>query len=159
MRLVIEREGGFTVVDDADAITEIDVRNDAVVLTLQGDVNKWTVDLPVSSHAEACRVSAAIAVKCGVLVEPLAEGPEVDGEDDVGEAMAVATRPSTTVRRVTPVSEWTRGEPPRDGMTYVAREGVNSLCVRWDGERWRMGMLVVELGAGVAHLPMPIPPR
>ena len=104
MKLVIEREGGFTVVDDADAITEIDVRNDAVVLTLQGDVNKWTVDLPVSSHAEACRVSAAIAVKCGVLVEPLAEGPEVDGEDDVGEAMAVATRPSTTVRRPSPPS-------------------------------------------------------
>lgn len=74
MKLVIEREGGFTVVEDADAITEIDVRNDAVVLTIEVGGDKWTVDLPVSSHAEACRVSAAIAARCGTLVEPLAKG-------------------------------------------------------------------------------------
>lgn len=155
MKLAIERSGGFDIIESAD-VERIEVENHGVRIYMTDGTDVFAER---EGHAESVATAAAIAAKCGTLVEALAEAPEVDGEDDVGEAMAVATRPSTTVRRVTPVSEWTRGEPPRDGMTYVAREGVNSLCVRWDGERWRMGMLVVELGAGVAHLPMPIPPR
>ena len=157
MKLVIEREGGFTVVDDADAITEIDVRNDAVVLTLQGDVNKWTVDLPVSSHAEACRVSAAVAVKCGVLVEPLAEGPEVVTEavmSDPNEVLVPPRNPRWDGRRA---SEWVDGEPPRDGRMYVVTEGFGTLCVEWRDGKWRCGGMVAELGRGVVHLPAPIP--
>lgn len=150
MKLVIEREGGFSIVEDADAITEIDVMNHAVKLTIEVGGDTWTKELPVSSHAEACRVSAAIAVRCGELVELLSEAPSngvEDAEDDDAMGAVMAGR----IRKAP--SEWVRGEPPRDGMTYVAREGVNSLCVRWDGERWMTGGMPVAFGAGVVHLP------
>ena len=131
MRLVIERDGGFTVVEDADAITEIDVRSDAVVLTIEVGGDKWTTTLPVSSHAEACRVSAAVAVKCGELVEPLAVQPEE-----------------------IPEPSWRFGEPPKDGNRYVVSETTrfNELSMAtWDGEmwaRWEDGGEVIP----VAHL-------
>jgi len=75
------------VVEDADAITEIDVMSNAVVLTIEVGGDKWTTSLPVSSHAEACRVSAAIAVRCGVLVEPLAESEDDKREREMLEGL------------------------------------------------------------------------
>ena len=144
MRLVIEREGGFTIVEDADAITEIDVRSDAVVLTIEVGGDKRTVDLPVSSHAEACRVSAAVAVKCGELVEPLAEQPGVDGED-------VMPRPAK-------LGEWVAGEPPKGGLWYVVARAGAFGCVAWDGLRFRDWYSeTVLMGGEVAHLPTPLP--
>ena len=136
MKLVIEREGGFTIVEDADAITEIDVRSYGVKLTLEVGGDKWTVDLPVSSHAEACRVSAAIAIKCGELVEPLAKGPET----------------------VT-ASLWVEGEPPRDGRFHVVAvaENVAPCLARWDGTRWHDGDGATFECPLLAHLPSPVP--
>lgn len=156
MKLVIEREGGFNVIKNSEWIVSIDVQSVGVAVNFESDGNKWVEFYPTTDHAAACQLSAAIAVRCGELVEPLAEAPSnglEDAEDDdaMGAVMAGRVREAA--------SEWVDGEPPRTGMAYVAQEGVNSLCVRWDGERWRMGMLVVELGAGVAHLPTPIPPR
>lgn len=138
MRLVIEREGGFTVVEDADAITEIDVRNDAVVLTIEVGGDKWTTTIPVADHAEACRLSAAIAKRCGELVEPLAKGPE-------------------TVK----ASEWVEGEPPRDGRWYVVTflEDLPPMTATWCVKRG--AWMSSDGSAGnlrpEAHLPTPIP--
>ena len=181
MRLVIEREGGFSIVEDADAITEIDVRSDAVVLTIEVGGDKWTVELPVSSHAEACRVSAAIAMRCGELVEPLSEQSEVDVEAAMGAASAALVRErsrpwkSTSelvledlnaveewaeVASVLPRSlgEWVAGEPPKGGLWYVvARSGAFG-CVAWDGVRFRDWFSeTVLMGGEVAHLPTPLP--
>ena len=162
MRLVIEREGGFSIVEDADAITEIDVRSDAVVLTIEVGGDKWTKEIPVSSHAEACRVSAAIAQRCGVLVEPLSEAPEVDGEAAMGAASAVLVRKNSKPWK--PASEWVEGEPPRDGRWYVVwSEAVGGFSLaRW----WSVPGCWADphgtdyaTGDIEAHLPTPIPER
>ena len=159
MRLVIEREGGFTVVDDADAITEIDVLNAEVRLTIEVGGDKWTVELPVRDHAEACRVSAAVAVKCGELVEPLSEQSEVDVEAAMGAASAALIRKNTKPRPVT-LGEWVAGEPPRGGLWYVVTRAGAFGCVAWDGIRWRDWYSeTVLMGSDVAHLPVPVPSR
>jgi hypothetical protein len=79
MRLVIEREGGFDVIEDSDAITKIDVQSYGVKVEFKkraGEAwDSWDEVYPVKDHAAACRLSAAIAVRCGVLVEALAEPP------------------------------------------------------------------------------------
>ena len=158
MRLVIEREGGFSIVEDADAITEIDVRSDAVVLTIEVGGDKWTKEIPVSSHAEACRVSAAIAQRCGVLVEPLSEAPEVDGEAAMGAASAALVRKNSKPWK--PASEWVEGEPPRDGRFWVTAvgAGVAPGLSRWDGKRWHDSAGATYLCELLAHLPVPVPP-
>lgn len=123
-------------VEDADAITEIDVLNYGVKLTLEVDGDKRTKTIPVTDHAEACRVSAAIAVKCGVLLEPLAKGP-----DEVK------------------ANKWVMGQPPGDGCFYVATvaEGVAPCLARWDGARWHDGDGATFECALVAHLAVPVP--
>lgn len=159
MRLVIEREGGFSIVEDADAITEIDVRSDAVVLTIEVGGDKWTKSLPVADHAEACRVSAAIAQKCGTLVEPLSEGPEVDGEEAMGAASAALVRKNSKPWKS--ASEWVEGEPPRDGRWYVSNYGLYCVrLVRWSNAKggWEDSTMSLFGGSGpLAHVPTPIP--
>lgn len=173
MRLVIEREGGFSIVEDADAITEIDVRSDAVVLTIEVGGDKWTKELPVADHAEACRVSAAIAVKCGVLVEELAEPPMTqervdalyreslsngleDAEDDDAMGAVMAGR----IRK--PASEWVDGLPPKGREWWVVDFGGDPVCVRWnaqlDGLKGEYERTVYE-NATPRYLPTPIPER
>ena len=136
MRLVIEREGGFTVVEDADAITEIDVQSYGVKLTLEAGGDKYTKSIPVTDHAEACRVSAAIAARCGTLVEPLAKGPEA-----------------------VKASEWATGEPPKDGRWYVVRiDDDGPYLAKWHVR----GCFEDELGnqyvvSPSAHVASPVP--
>ena len=163
MKLVIEREGGFTIVEDADAITEIDVRNDAVLLTIEVGGDKWVTTLPVKDHAEACRVSAAIAVRCGELVEPLAGAPGnglEDAEDDDAMGAVMAGR----IRK--PASEWVDGEPPRDGRWYWCRfwpgtRPPEDLYARWDAEdaTWVSGAGARILGNPGGYMATPIPNR
>lgn len=138
MRLVIEREGGFDVIENSDDIKRIEPQNDGVRVTFTDDTDEF---FPVESHAAACQLAAAIAVKCGELVEPLAKGP-----DEVK------------------ASEWVTGEPPRDGRWYVAVIGfvpASLKCpkaVRWSKAQW-----LDSDGVGwgdtlpLAHLLPPIP--
>lgn len=223
MRLVIEREGGFDIIPESDHVKRIDVQSYGVKVTFVDDTGgEWEETYPVADHTAACRLAAAIAVRCGTLVELLSEGPEVDGEAAMGAASAALVRERSRPwkasaaevsewldgepprdgafyecefirlggarsevgplrwrgrwargcgggvrcierwKRVSPympasaavpvpASEWVDGEPPRDGSTYVAREGATSLCVRWDGKRWMAGGLPVVFGAGVEH--------
>ena len=127
MRLVIERDGGFTVVE-SDDVQDINVRSDGVdIVRRDGD----SVRLEREGHAASVRLSAAIALKCGVLVEPLAVQPEE-----------------------IPEPSWRFGEPPKDGNRYVVSETTrfNELSMAtWDGEmwaRWEDGGEVIP----VAHL-------
>ena len=155
MRLVIEREGGFTIVEDADAITENDVRNDAGMLTSEVGGDKWVTTLPVKDHAAACRLSAAIAVRCGELVEPLAGAPGnglEDAEDDDAMGAVMAGR----IRK--PASEWVDGEPPRDERWYVVGRLGEPTCVMWDGRRYRDWCTqTIVRPESLAHLPSPVP--
>jgi hypothetical protein len=132
MRLVIEREGGFDIIEDSDAITKIDVMNFGVKVTfMAADGGEWSEVYPVADHAAACRLSAAIAVRCGTLVEELAEQPTD--------------------------SQWVAGEPPKDGRWYVCAELGNVLCVYWaEGQHRVSAALPVEFGPSVRHLPTPV---
>lgn len=158
MRLVIEREGGFDIVESSEAVTRIEVASDAVeVWYMDSDGEESVKRVQMSSHTEACRVSAAIAQKCGTLVEALAKGAEADGEAAMGAASAALVRERSKPWK--PASEWVEGEPPRDGRWYVARTGAGfNVIVRWHDERWRdaMGDMLVFWAA---HLPTPIPER
>lgn len=171
MKLVIEREGGFDIIESSEAVTRIEVKSDAVeVWYLDSDGEESVRRVQMSSHAESAATAAAIAAKCGALVEALAKGPAVvtetvmsdpsevlvpprnpgwDGEAAMSAASAALVRKNSKPWKS--ASEWVEGEPPRDGSTYVAREGGNSLCVRWDGKRWMAGGLPVVFGSGVEH--------
>ena len=162
MRLVIEREGGFTVVE-SDDVQDIDVRNDGVdIVRRDGD----SVRLEREDHAASVALATAIALKCGTLVEPLSEQSEVDVEAAMGAASAALIRKNTTVRRLTPASEWVEGEPPRDGGLYVVlaprgafkRPTTASWCQemnQWACSMWHRD----PVGEIVAHMPTPIPAR
>lgn len=168
MRLVIEREGGFDIVPASEAVTRIEVTSDAVeVWYLDSDGEESVKRVQMSSHAEACRVSAAIAVKCGVLVEPLAVGPEVVTESVMSDPNEVLAPPRNPRWDGGKRSEWVEGEPPRDGRWYVVKRSgedaprvvqhrnyINSVEAFYDadGVSWR------GLKSG-AHLPTPIPDR
>lgn len=160
MRLVIEREGGFDIIEDSETITAIDVESASVVVTFGRVPDESTKHYYVGDHAAACRLSAAIAVKCGVLVEPLAEQPEIDGEEAMGAASAALVRKHT--RPWKPAIEWVNGEPPKDGRWYVVVHATSTSAhiVRWAGASWR-GEFVAdwEEFTPVAHLPTPIPKR
>jgi len=172
MRLVIEREGGFDVIPESDHVKRIDVQNYGVKVSFLDDTGgEWSEVYPVADHAAACRLSAAIAVRCGVLVEPLAEQeePEADGledaaaDDAMGAVMAGLVRQNTTSRRVTTAGEWVAGEPPKDGRWYVValhREGngygMPPSLAAWYGGRWVR--CDAEPETAVAwHLPTPVP--
>ena len=73
MRLVIERDGGFVVVETDDVVA-VDVLSNGVEVSTR-DGKALTCER--EDHAAAVRLSAAIALKCGVLVEPL-----IESEDD-----------------------------------------------------------------------------
>jgi len=160
MRLVIEREGGFVVVE-TDDVTAVDVLSNGVeVSTRDGKA----VTLEREGHAASVALSAAIAVRCGELVEPLAEQPSNgldDAADDdlVGVAMAGLVRKSSTPAAVQ-AGEWVAGEPPKGGLWYVVERGGVFGCVAWDGYRFRdWHSEAVGMGGEVAHLPTPLPPR
>lgn len=88
MRLVIERDGGFTVIE-SDDVRDIDVCNDGVdIVRRDGD----SVRLEREGHAASVALATAIALKCGVLVEPLAVQPEFNGEDVMHDAVPVPSR-------------------------------------------------------------------
>jgi hypothetical protein len=144
MRLVIEREGGFDVIEDSDTITRIDVQSFGVKVTFVDDTGgEWSEVYPVADHAAACRLSAAIAVRCGTLVEPLASSPE-----SLSEGAS---------------SQWVAGEPPRDGRWYVVAlhrggsgYGMPPSLAAWYGGRWVR--CDAEPETAVAwHLPTPVP--
>jgi len=164
MRLVIEREGGFDVVEDSDAITKIDVQNYGVKVTFVDDTGgEWSEVYPVADHAAACRLSAAIAVRCGVLVEPLAEQPGVVTEPVMFDGGEVITPPPNPRWEGAKRSQWVAGEPPKDGRWYVValhREGngygVPPSLAAWYGGRWVR--CDAEPETAVAwHLPTPVP--
>lgn len=153
MRLVIERSGGFDIIESGD-VERIEVENHGVRIYMTDGTDTFAER---GSHAESVATAAAIAAKCGTLVEALAEAPEVDGEEAMGAASAALVRKNSKPWK--PASEWVEGEPPRDGRWYVARTGAGLfVVVRWHDGRWRDAtgdMLVFWM----AHLPTPIPER
>ena len=88
MRLVIERDGGFTVIE-SDDVTAVDALSNGVEVSTR-DGKALTCER--EDHAAAVRLSAAIALKCGVLVEPLAVQPEFNGEDVMHDALPAPSR-------------------------------------------------------------------
>ena len=166
MRLVIERDGGFTVIE-SDDVQDINVRNDGVDIVQR---DGGSIQLEREDHAASVALATAIAARCGVMVELLAEQPEVDGEDVMHDATAALTRqnlklwkPAGGLVDVEPprsLREWVAGEPPKGGLWYVvARSGAFG-CVAWDGLRFRDWYSeTVLMGEGVAHLAVPLPSR
>ena len=164
MRLVIEREGGYVVVESSEIAT-IDICSDGVDILMR-DKTMWSIERQTLDKAIA--LADAIAARCGVLVEPLTvqEEPEADGledaaaDDAMGAAMAALVRKNTTPWRVVTASQWVAGEPPKDGRWYVVARAGAFGCVAWDGMRFRDWYSETVLVSGeVAHLPHPLPPR
>jgi len=164
MRLVIEREGGYVVVESSEIAT-IDICSDGVDILMR-DKTMWSIERETLDKSIA--LADAIAARCGVLVEPLTEQeePEADGledaaaDDAMGAAMAALVRKNTTSRRVVTASQWVAGEPPKDGRWYVVARAGAFGCVAWDGMRFRDWYSETVLVSGeVAHLPHPLPPR
>lgn len=157
MRLVIERLGGFDIIESGD-VERIEVENHGVRIYMTDGTDMFA---DREGHAESVATAAAIAVRCGTLVEALSEAPEVDGEAAMGAASAALVRERS--RPWKPASEWVEGEPPRDGRWYVVTYSGKGgefypSTTRWDGRTW----LVRDHWAGVefkAHLPTPIPER
>ena len=166
MRLVIEREGGFVVVESDDVVA-VDVLSNRVEVSTR-DGKALTCER--EGHAASVALATAIAARCGVMVELLAEQPEVDGEDVMHDATAALVREHSTpwkpasewvdVESPRSLGQWVAGEPPKGGLWYVvARSGAFG-CVAWDGIRWRDWYSeTVLMGEGVAHLPVPLPSR
>lgn len=164
MRLVIERSGGFDIIESGD-VERIEVENHGVRIYMTDGTDTFAER---GSHAESVATAAAIAAKCGTLVEALAEAPEVDGEEDaidddvIGAAMAGLVRKNSKPWK--PANEWVEGEPPRDGRWYVVwSEAVGGFSLaRW----WSVpGCWADPHGTDYAtcdieaHLPTPIPER
>jgi hypothetical protein len=103
MRLVIEREGGFDIVE-TDDLQEIAVLNTGVRLDYRDGSR---LDIQREDHAASVALATAIAVRCGELVEPLAvqEELEADGledaadDDAMGAVMAGRKRKNSTPPR------------------------------------------------------------
>ena len=155
MRLVIERDGGFTVIESED-VTAVDVLSNGVeVSTRDGK----TLTCKREGHAASVALATAIAVKCGVMVESLAEQPEVDSEEVMHDATAALVR-ELSMPRPAKLGEWVAGEPPQGGLWYVVARAGAFGCVAWDGLRFRDWYSeTVLMGAEVAHLPTPLPSR
>ena len=166
MRLVIERDGGFTVIE-SDDVQDVNVRSDGVdIVRRDGD----SIQLEREGHAASVALATAIAARCGVMVELLAEQPEVDGEDVMHDATAALVREHSTpwkpasewvdVESPRSLGQWVAGEPPKGGLWYVvARSGAFG-CVAWDGLRFRDWYSeTVLMGGEVAHLPTSLPSR
>ena len=85
MRLVIERDGGFTVIE-SDDVQDVNVCSDGVDIVRRDGAS---VRLEREDHAASVALATAIALKCGVLVESLAEQPEFNGEDVMRDAVPV----------------------------------------------------------------------
>ena len=164
MRLVIEREGGFVVVESDDVVA-VDVLSNRVEVSTR-DGKALTCER--EGHAASVALATAIAARCGVMVELLAEQPEVDGEDVMHDATAALVREHSTpwkpasewvdVESPRSLGQWVAGEPPKGGLWYVvARSGAFG-CVAWDGIRWMDWYSeTVLVGEGVAHSPTPLP--
>ena len=167
MRLVIEREGGYVVVESSEIAT-IDICSDGVDILMR-DKTMWSIERETLDKSIA--LADAIAARCGVLVEPLTvqEEPEADGledaaaDDAMGAAMAGLARKNTTPWRAVTASQWVAGEPPKDGRWYVValhREGngygMPPSLAAWYGGRWVR--CDAEPETAVAwHLPTPVP--
>lgn len=111
MKLAIERSGGFDIIESAD-VERIEVENHGVRIYMTDGADTFAER---AGHAESVATAAAIAAKCGALVEPLSEAPE-------------------------PVQagQWVDGEPPRDGRWYAyVEDGRFPACVRWCSDSWR----------------------
>ena len=77
MRLVIERDGGFTVIE-SDDVQDVNVCSDGVDIVRRDGAS---VRLEREDHAASVALATAIALRCGVLVEALIEAL-IDSEDD-----------------------------------------------------------------------------
>lgn len=174
MRLVIEREGGFDIIPESDHVKRIDVQSYGVKVTFVDDTGgEWEETYPVADHTAACQLAAAIAVRCGVLVEELAEPPMTqervdalyreslsngleDAEDDDAMGAVMAGR----IRK--PASEWVDGLPPKGREWWVVDFGGDPVCVRWnaqlDGLKGEYERTVYE-NATPRYLLTPIPER
>ena len=132
MRLVIERSGGFDIIESAD-VERIEVENHGVRIYMTDGTDTFAER---AGHAESVATAAAIAAKCGALVEPLSEGPEVDGEEAMGAASAALVRERSKPWK--PANQWVEGEPPKDGRWYAyVEDGRFPACVRWCSDSWR----------------------
>lgn len=178
MRLVIEREGGFDIIEDSDRVKAVDVGGSIVSVRIGAmTVTEATRRFARASRAEALTLARAIAVKCGTLVEALAKGPEVVTEVFMSDPSEVLVPPRNPRYEPGPIVRvpkevvawpaWVEGEPPRDGRWYVVKRSgedaprvvqhrnyINSVEAFYDadGVSWR------GLKSG-AHLPTPIPDR
>ncbi len=155
MRLVIKREGGFDVIENSDDIKRIEPQNDGVRVTFMDGTDEF---YPVESHTAACRLSAAIAGRCGVLVEPLAEQPGVVTESVMFDGGEVITPPPNPRWEGAKRSEWVAGHPPADGQWYVVKDAkgkVSASCWHrgqwWDSDNHAQWPLLA-----VGHLPTPV---
>mgnify|MGYP003636648118 FL=1 len=130
----------------------IDVTSDGVnIVRRDGD----SIRLEREGHAASVALATAIALRCGVLVEPLAAQPEVDGEDVMHDATAALVRERSTPMKS--ASEWVAGEPPRGGLWYVVARAGAFGCVAWDGIRYRDWYSeTVLMGGEVVYLPTPL---
>ena len=154
MRLVIERSGGFDIIESGD-VERIEVENKGVRVYMTDGTDMFA---DREGHAESVATAAAIAQRCGVLVEPLSEAPEVDGEAAMAAASAALVRGRSKPWK--PASEWVEGEPPRDGRFWVTAvgAGVAPGLSRWDGKRWHDSAGASYFCELLAHLPVPVPP-
>lgn len=154
MRLVIEREGGFDIIESAD-VERIEVENKGVRVYMTDGTDVFAER---EGHVESVATAAAIAQKCGTLVEALSEAPEVDGEAAMAAASAALVRERSKPWK--PASEWVEGEPPRDGRFWVTAvgAGVAPGLSRWDGKRWHDSAGASYFCELLAHLPVPVPP-
>lgn len=154
MRLVIERDGGFTVIE-SDDVQDVNVGNDGVDIVRRAGDSVW---LDREDHAQSVALATAIALRCGELVEPLAEQPGVDSDEVMHDATAALVRERSRPWKA--ASEWVAGEPPRGGLWYVVTRAGAFGCVAWDGNRFRDWFSeTVLMGGEVAHLPTPLPSR
>ena len=160
MRLVIERDGGFVVVE-TDDVTAVDVRNDGVEVSTR-DGKALTCER--EGHAASVALATAIAVKCGELVEALAESEDDKRErallEGLGELAPRLLSQRAEGERPKSLGEWVAGEPPKGGLWYVVVRAGAFGCVAWDGLRFRDWYSeTVLMGGEVAHLPTPVPSR
>lgn len=132
MRLVIERSGGFDIIESGD-VERIEVENHGVRIYMTDGTDTFAER---AGHAESVATAAAIAAKCGTLVEALAEAPEVDAEAAMGAASAALVRERSKPWK--PANQWVEGEPPKDGRWYAyVEDGRFPACVRWCSDSWR----------------------
>lgn len=111
--------------------------DDVVVEYAEGGVDVLKMADAAAAEALVDRIAAAV----GVMVEPLAKGPEVVTETvmfDGSEVIEAPRNPNWSGRKA---SEWVPGEPPKDGEVYQVehtdprRMGSRSYA-RWVNRHW-----------------------